>query len=97
MVRGRISTPMSRDTTASARVQPVVAMTMAATMTATEPRASLRTSRKAARRLRLVLRLPASRLMETALPTRPTMPKTSIPVEATSGGSTSRRMPSTRT
>ena len=96
-VLGRMRTPMRSETTASARVEPVVAITMAATMTAIEPRASLSTSRNAARRFRFDDRLVASSVIDTALPTRPTTPKTSMPVEAISGGSNSRRMPSMST
>jgi len=78
------------------RVHPVVAITTALTMTATDPRASLTTSRNAARMFREAPRPPASTAMEAMLPTRPTMPNTSSPVEVTSGGSNSRRTPSMR-
>ena len=96
-VRGRMSAAISTDTTASARVHPVVAMTTAATRTATEPSASFATSRNAARVLRLARRPRRSTAIETRLPTRPTAPKTSIGPEDTAGGSSRRRTPSTST
>jgi hypothetical protein len=89
--------PMRIDATASARDQPVTAMMPAATITATEPRASLTTSRKAARMLRLLSLAPARMAIDTTLPSRPTTPKATIRPDATSGGSNSRRTPSTST
>ena len=88
---------MRIDASASARSQPVSAMTTAATMTATEPSASFTTSRNAARRLRLLLRALASTAIEAALPTSPMTPNTTMSEDVTSGGSNSRRIPSTST
>ena len=96
IVRGTMSDPMRIDATASARSQPVSAMTTAATITATEPSASFTTSRNAARRLRLLLRAPASTAIDAMFPSRPTTPNTTISPVVTSGGSNSRRIPSTR-
>jgi hypothetical protein len=50
---GATITPIRIDTTASARVKPVSAITAAATRTPTDVRVSVATSRKAPRRLRL--------------------------------------------
>lgn len=87
---------MSMPATASARVHPVRAMTTALTITATEPRASLTTSRKAARMFRFAPRPALSTAMEAMLPSRPMTPKTSRPVEVTSGGANRRWTPSTK-
>ena len=87
---------MKIETIASARSNPVVAMTIAATMTASDPSASLSTSRKAARMLKLPSRPPANTSIAPILATRPTTPKTSMIPDATSGGANSRWMPSIR-
>ena len=82
-VRGRISPPISKDATASARCQPNQAMDAAASSTAADPSASLTTSRNAARMFGLVPCVWASTAMLIEFPARPTMPNTSMAVEAT--------------
>ncbi len=88
---------MRSEATASARSQPVSAMTAAAISTATEPSASLMTSSNAARVFRLPPEMRDSSPIETALPASPTTPKTTIAPEATADGSISRRIASAST
>jgi hypothetical protein len=95
--RGKISAPISSEATASARSQPVSATAPAAASTATEPSASLMTSSRAARVFRFPPEILDSSTIETTLPASPATPKTAITPEATTDGSTSRRIASART
>ena len=89
---------MTSEATASARSQPVVAITTAATRTATDPRASLTTSRNAARMFMFVRPRPAEHREADEVADQADHAEDEHRRRvATSGGENRRCTPSTRT
>ena len=92
-----ITAPITTETIASARVKPVRAITAAATSTPTEVAVSVATSRNAPRRFRLAAARPVQQREADEVADQADRREHRHAARVNRAGSTSRRMPSTKT